>query len=83
MTDVNNEEKMFELMNKMYLDFSKRFDNLKSEIKENRNSIVKLESKIENEVYSKIRALFDGYKQSAENLTRIEEMDGSFCFHPL
>ena len=49
---MNSDDKLFELMTKMYSDFSKRFDDLKDGVNENRNSIVKLESKIENEVSS-------------------------------
>lgn len=45
---------------------SKKVDNLETEVRKT-NAI------IESEIKPNIKALFDGYKQNAEQLTRIEE----------
>lgn len=74
------DEKMFELMEKMYSDFSKRFDNIEVDIKDLKTEVgsLKVESKkvnsiIEHELMDKIEALFDGYIQNTDKLDRIEK----------
>lgn len=71
---------MFELMEKMYSDFSKRFDNIEVDIKDLKTEVgsLKVESKkvnsiIEHELMDKIEALFDGYIQNTDKLDRIEK----------
>jgi len=71
---------MFELMEKMYSDFSKRFDNIEVDIKDLKSETgsLKAESKkvnsiIEHELMDKIEALFDGYIQNTDKLDRIEK----------
>lgn len=59
------EDKTFELLTKMYSDFSKRFDNVE-------NRIRKVESLIENDVKKDINALYDGYNQTYEKLVTVE-----------
>jgi|LSQX01.3.fsa_nt_gb transposase len=63
------EDKTFELLTKMYSDFSEfrketsqRFDKAESEIKTVGNQVVKLE----NDHGQKLDSLFDGYRQLTE-----------------
>lgn len=63
------EDKMFELMTKMYSEFSEfrketndKFDNLESEVKGLRGDIVR----IENDLDKKADAALDGYQQVYE-----------------
>lgn len=72
---MNNEDKLFELMSKMYgemqdgfKEVNKRIDGADNEI----NGIKKIVINIENDHGRKLDALFDGYKQNHEKLTRIE-----------
>lgn len=55
------EDKTFELLEKMYFDINKRFDELEAKIdrKADKTDIVRLE----NEHGQKLDALFDGYMQ--------------------
>ena len=78
-----NEDKTLELIEKMYLEFSKRFEKLEQDnkdikndykdLRESVNSIHKTVIRIENNHGEKLDALFDGYKQNAERLDRIEK----------
>lgn len=67
------DEKIFGLMEKMYTEFSKRFDNMENDIKGLKTDVVKINSKIEHDLMPKITVLFDGYKQNSEKLDRIEK----------
>lgn len=60
------EDKIFELMEKMYSDINKRFDILESKLdkKADKTDIVRME----NDHGKKLDALFDGYKQTHEKL---------------
>ena len=72
------DEKMFDLMSKMYSEMQdmkvemqegfKRIDVLENGMQNMQKSI----AKIEVEHGKKLDALFDGYKQNSEQLTRIE-----------
>ena len=69
------EDKVFDLLEKMYVEMqegfdgvNKRIDSLETEVKETKNKIIF----IEQEHGKKLTALFDGYKQNAEKLDRIE-----------
>ncbi|QAT40668.1 hypothetical protein [Clostridium sp. JN-9] len=69
-------EKLFDLMTKMYADLKAGQDDLKKEVKSNTENINKLSKTvlhIEQDHGRKLDALFDGYKQNSEKLTRIEE----------
>lgn len=76
-------EKIFELMTKMYSDLKKGQDDLKNELGEvktrlgnveNRvGNIKKTVTKIEDEHGKKLEALFDGYKQNSEKLEEIKK----------
>lgn len=57
--------KMFELMEKMYIEMQ----NIKNEVQETR----KIVTKIEVDHGKKLEALFDGYKQNTETLEIIDE----------
>ena len=66
---MNNEEKLFELMTRMYGDMQEGFKDIRERLDKAEKSIVT----IEVDHGKKLDALFDGYKQNAEKLTRIEE----------
>lgn len=80
---MTNEEKMFELMTQMYAEIQKGFKQVNERIDKVEGRINKVEDevkdikqtvlKIEHDHGQKLEALFDGYKQNAEQLTRIEE----------
>ncbi len=72
------EDKVFDLMEKMYVEMKQQFElvnkkfelvNKKLDEKADKTDIVKLE----NDLVPKIEALFDGYKQNTEKLDRIEK----------
>ncbi len=60
------EDKTFELLTKMYGEFSGRFDGVENRLK-------KVESLIENDVKEDISALYDGYKQTYEEVVNIKK----------
>lgn len=64
---------MFELMEKMYIEFSKRFDNIEVDIKDLKTESKKTNSTIEHDLMPKITVLFDGYTQNSDKLDRIEK----------
>ena len=64
-TDISNEQ-LFELITEMYADIQEEFKDIKSEIRV-------MGAKIDHDVIPKVNSLFDGYKQNAEKLDRIEE----------
>ena len=77
------EDKMFELMTKMYSEFSEfrketndRFGNLDSEVKGLRGDVVR----IENDLSKKVDATLDGYQQvyekQLEHDKRFDSMEG-------
>lgn len=76
-------EKIFELMTKMYSEMQEGFNKVNKKIAglENEVSNLKTETKvikktvlkIEDEHGKKLDALFDGYKQNSEQLQRIED----------
>jgi chromosome segregation ATPase len=76
------EEKMFELMEKMYSDLTSKIDHIgkdlqevKTEVKQNSKEISTLKNqvtKIEIEHGKKLDALFDGYIQVNSKLDRID-----------
>jgi hypothetical protein len=60
------EDKSFELLTKMYNEFSERFDNIEKE--QRRQSAI-----LENDIKSDTKVLYDGYKQTYEKLTIVDE----------
>lgn len=74
--------KLFDLMTKMYNDMqdmkddmqgmkddmNQGFKEVKSEIADNRKSIIKLDTKIETEITDKIRGLYDNRSQVQDQL---------------
>ncbi|GAB6086430.1 hypothetical protein [Alkaliphilus crotonatoxidans] len=81
---MNGEDKLFDLMTKMYADLKGSQEKMYTEMKEGFKSINdcldgvedrlnKVETKLENNIETKIDALFDGYKQNADKLDRIEK----------
>jgi len=78
---LNNEEKILSLLEKMYIDFNKRFESNEKElacVKQNMATKDELASvkatviRIENDHGQKLGALLDGYKLNSEKLDRIE-----------
>lgn len=71
---------MFDLMEKMYIEFSKRFDNIENDIgilktgmSTLKEDVTKINTKIEHELMPKTTILFDGHRQHSEQLDRIEK----------
>ncbi|SHH77639.1 hypothetical protein SAMN02745135_02074 [Caloranaerobacter azorensis DSM 13643] len=77
------DDKTFELLEKMYVEILEIKQDVKSNAKaiaqnaqaiaQNAKAIARVESIIENQIEKKIDALFDGYKQNSERITRLEE----------
>ncbi len=77
--DITNEQ-LFEFMTKMYGDLNGKIDNMDREMQEGfkgvKNEVNEIKNKvilIEQEHGKKLDALFDGYKQNADKLDRIEK----------
>ena len=71
-----NDDKLFELMTKMYSEMREGFKEVKNDISEVKDRLDKVEKTvtcIENEHGKKLDTLFDGYKQNSDKLDRIEE----------
>ena len=73
--NITNEQ-LFEFMTKMYGEMQEgfgqlnlRMDNVESEMRETKNKVII----IEQEHGKKLDTLFDGYKQNADKLDRIEK----------
>ncbi|MGL5085922.1 MAG: hypothetical protein ACRC68_09455 [Clostridium sp.] len=73
------EKDLFELMTKMYGEMqtgfnnvNTRFDNLESRVGNLEIESKKTNMLIENEIKPSIEALFDGYKQNTEAITRLD-----------
>ncbi|HEX9059550.1 MAG TPA: hypothetical protein VF941_05165 [Clostridia bacterium] len=68
------DDRMFELMTKMYSEIQE----MKADLKETKSDVKKIYSKIENDIEPKLEALFDGYKQTFElgkqNSKRLDEI---------
>ena len=64
------EEKMFEMMTKMYSDIASRLDIISEKLdkKAGKSDIVRLENEFDN----KTKTLFDGYKQTYEKIDNLE-----------
>lgn len=67
-------EKLFELIEKMYGDMQHGFKSLNTEIDTVKTDIKKIDFKIDNYVMPKIEALFDGYKQNTENISELKDV---------
>jgi len=65
------EDKVFELLTKMYSEMTEQFKEVKSKLDEkaDKSDIVRME----NELNPKVKALFDGYKQHTDILERTEK----------
>ena len=77
------DEKLFELMTKMYSEMQEGFKQVNNRIDkvdgridkvdERIDKLEKTTTKMEQEHGQKLDALFDGYKQNSEQLNRIED----------
>ncbi|WP_129599263.1 hypothetical protein [Anaerophilus nitritogenes] len=66
------EEKMFEMLSKIYGEMQEGFSQTNKRLDNIENTITKLETKMDGEINNKIEALFDGYKNNTEILHRLE-----------
>lgn len=66
-------DETFELLTKMYSEFSQRFDSMENRMDSIENGQRKLETLIENDVKKDIKALYDGYNQVYEKVVVIEK----------
>lgn len=74
---MSNEDKIFDLLEKVYFELQETKANMATkgelaEVKAEVRSIKEIVVDIENDHGQKLGALFDGYKQNAEKLDRIE-----------
>lgn len=63
-----SEDKTFELMEKMYVEVQKGFENVNNRM----DKVEQNQARLENKFDTKITALFDGYSQLNEKTDRIE-----------
>ncbi len=67
------EDKTFELLTKMYSEFSKRFDGVDKQLDGVDGRLAKLEMVVENDIKKDLSALYDGYQRNYEKLTVLEQ----------
>ena len=74
-----NEDKMFEMMEKLYSEMTSRFDTVEQKFQKANSDMqqgfLKVNSdaaRLENNFDTKISALFDGYKQTDSKIDRLE-----------
>lgn len=68
---MNNEDKIFNLLEKVYIDLQETKNKLGS-VENRLGSVESIVVRIENDHGQKLDALFDGYNQNSEKLDRIE-----------
>ncbi|MFA5537084.1 MAG: hypothetical protein WDA53_07940 [Bacillota bacterium] len=75
-----SEEKIYDLLEKMYIEFTRRFEKIDSRMDgfENRlgkfdSRMDKFEIRLENEVIGTIQILLEGHQLHTEQLRRIED----------
>lgn len=68
------EEKVFDLLEKMYADLSGKIDGMSKEMQELKGNMAAKQDivRLENRMDTKHKALFDVYKQTYEKLTALE-----------
>ena len=69
---MSNEDKIFDLMEKMYSEVQDGFKDIRGRLEKVETETLKTNIAIEQDIKPKLDALFDGYKQNAERLDRIE-----------
>jgi len=74
------ENRVYDLLEKMYIEFSGRFDSvendikdLKGDVKDLKDDVKEIKTTIEQDINPKIIILFDGNIQQAQQLERIEQ----------
>ncbi|KJS85150.1 MAG: hypothetical protein JM58_09240 [Peptococcaceae bacterium BICA1-8] len=68
---MSQDDKVLQLMEKMYMDFNKRFDTLENAVLENKKALQKVDAKIESDISEKIRGLYDSREVIHEKLDHI------------
>lgn len=75
--DVNKRfegiNKQFEGVNKQFKDVNNKLSNIENRLDGVEGEVKKLGAKIDGPINDKLKALFDGYTQNTEKLTRIEQ----------
>lgn len=72
---MNNEEKIYALLEKMYIEFSSKFEKIDDRfesLEDKINNIKKIVIDIEHNHGNKLKSLFDGYMQNTYKLDKIE-----------
>jgi len=70
---MKEDDKTFELLTKMYSEFSKKLESIETDVSSLKKSVANIEMCIEHEIKPKIEVLFDGHTQHTEQLNRIEK----------
>ena len=70
---MDGDKQIYDLLEKIYIELQGTKEELKSEIRDNRSAIVKLETKIENEISDKIRGLYNAGEVTNDKLDIIDE----------
>lgn len=66
------EDKVFELLEKMYTDLKSEMKSVKNELKNDIQNVGNQVAKLENDLVPKIEILFDGYRQLSEGQEEIK-----------
>lgn len=74
------EDRTFELLEKMYAEFSKRFENQDKKIDSIGNELKKIDIKIEHKIEPKIEALFEAKDIIYDRLDKIENKVDNITF---
>lgn len=67
------DKELFDLMTRMYNEMQSGFSAVNSRLAKMECEVTKTNMVIENEIKPRIEALFDGYKQNVESITKLEE----------
>jgi uncharacterized coiled-coil DUF342 family protein len=67
------EDKIYDLLEKMHIEFSSRFDGVENEIKGLKSNIARIEIKLEHNIENKIQALYDDRDGVHKKLDSIEQ----------
>ena len=71
---MTGQEKFQELAAKHLMNQSEDIKSMKNDISSLKSTVVRIETRMENEIIDKIKGLFDGQKQHEDRLNRIEKI---------
>lgn len=66
-------DKANELIEKMYIEFSEKFETIENDIQELKNDVKQINAAVNHDIRAKINVLFDGHIQQVQQLERIEK----------